>query len=319
MRIADSTRASYGKNIRLHVKPRLGGTPLAKLTSVALNELYRELETSGRADGQGGLSARTVRYIHVIIHRALGDAIKTEQLTGKPADRATPPSAKEAKPPEMVVWTAGELTGFLDHITEKGNDLAPAFTFMASTGVRRGECLALRWRDVDLDAARVSVRRSAGLLKVKGEGQSITEGPTKTGKARVVELDHGTVTVLKRHRAELASIDLRLAKDDALVFGTATGELRHPERFSRRFTEAVAAARRDLGEDTFPPIRLHDLRHTYASLLLAAGTPVKEVSERLGHASPVITLGVYAHVIPSMTQSATRWTELMSGQAVDKL
>jgi integrase len=134
----------------------------------------------------------------------------------------------------------------------------------------------------------------------------------------VVELDHGTVTILKRHRAELASIDLRLAKDDALVFGTTTGELRHPERFSRRFTEAVAAARRDLGED-LPAIRLHDLRHSHASLLLAAGVPVKEVSERLGHASPVITLGVYAHVIPSMTQSAARWTELMSDQAVDKL
>jgi integrase len=241
------------------------------------------------------------------------------ELRSLQADRATPPSAKEARPPEMVVWTAGELTGFLEHITEKGNDLAPAFTFMASTGVRRGECLALRWRDVDLDAARVSVRRSVGLLKAKGEGQSITEGPTKTGKARVGALDHGPVTILKRHRAELAGIDLRLARDDALVFGTATGELRHPERFSRRFTEAVVAARRDLGEDAFPAIRLHDLRHTHASLLLAAGTPVKEVSERLGHASPVITLGVYAHVIPSMTQSATRWTELMSGQAVDKL
>jgi integrase len=84
-----------------------------------------------------------------------------------------------------------------------------------------------------------------------------------------------------------------------------------------RFTEA--AARRDLGEDDLPAIRRHDLRHSHASLLLAAGVPVKEVSERLGHASPVITLGVYAHVIPSMTQSAARWTELMSDRVVDKL
>lgn len=125
-------------------------------------------------------------------------------------------------------------------------------------------------------------------------------------------VDHGTVTILKRHRAELASIDLRLAKDDAVVFGTATGELRHPERFSRRFTDAVAAARRDLGED-LPAIRLHDLRHSHASLLLAAGVPVKEVSERLGHASPVITLGVYSAsgratascVIPASSACAT--------------
>jgi integrase len=318
MRIATSTRASYAKNIRLHIRPRLGGTPLAKLTSVGLNELYRELEASGRTDGVGGLSARTVRYVATILHRALGNAVKAGMLLANPADRATPPSAKDARPPEMTVWTGRQLRAFLDYVTEKGNDLAPAFTFMASTGVRRGECLALRWRDLDLDAARASIRRSAGLLKAKGDGQSITEGPTKTGKPRVVELDHGTVMILKRHRAELASIGLRLAKDDALVFGTATGEFRHPERFSRRFTESVAAARRDLGED-LPAIRLHDLRHTHASLLLAAGVPVKEVSDRLGHASPVITLGVYAHVIPSMTQSAARWTELMSDQVVDKL
>jgi integrase len=316
MRIAPSTRASYQKNLRLHVKPRLGGTPLARLTSVQLDGLYRELETSGRADGTGGLSARTTRYVATIVHRALADGVRAGMLATNPADRATPPSAREAKPPEMAVWTAGQLGSFLDHVTGKGNDLATAWAFMAATGVRRGECLALRWRDLDLDAGRVSIRRSAGLVKIKGEGQQVIEGPTKTGKPRVIELDPRTVMVLRRHRAALASIDLRLARDDALVFGTVTGQIRHPERFSRRFTEALAAARRDLD---LPSIRLHDLRHTHASLLLAAGTPVKEVSDRLGHASPTITLGVYAHVIPSMTQAAGKWAELMIDQVVDRL
>jgi integrase len=96
------------------------------------------------------------------------------------------------------------------------------------------------------------------------------------------------------------------------LFGTVTGEIRHPERFSRRFTEAVAAARRDLGADAFPAIRLHDVRHTHATLLLADGVPAKVVQERLGHASPVITLGVYSHVMPGMqAAAATRYAELI--------
>jgi integrase len=174
----------------------------------------------------------------------------------------------------------------------------------------------LRWADVDFDQCRVSIRRSAGLVKVKGEGQSITEGPTKTGKARVVDLDRETLAMLKRHRGELASISLLLAKDSALVFGTVTGELRHPERFSRRFTDAVAAVRRGLGEDVLPAIRLHDLRHTHASLLIADGIPVKVVQERLGHASPVITLGTYQHVMPGMqAAAAARFGDLMNGTA----
>jgi integrase len=313
MRLAPSTRASYAKNIRLHVTPALGAVPMAKLTGLQLDALYRELETSGRVDGQGGLSSRTVRYVHTIVHRALADAVRKGMLPGNPADRATPPSAKDAKAPEMRVWTAEQLGRFLDHVTAYGNDLATAWAFMAATGCRRGECLALRWRDVELDRASVSIRRSTTLVKHKGAGEQIVEGTTKTGKARVVDLDPETVARLRRHRAELAGIDLRLAAPDALVFGTVTGEHRHPERFSRRFTNAVVAARRDLGEDVFPAIRLHDVRHTHATLLLARGTPVKVVQERLGHASPVITLTIYAHVMPGMQAAAAKlYGQLMS-------
>jgi integrase len=113
----------------------------------------------------------------------------------------------------------------------------------------------------------------------------------------------------------LAGVDLRLAAPDALVFGRPTGEHLHPERFSRRFANAVRQARDEFGADVLPVIRVHDLRHTHASLLLAAGVPVKEVADRLGHAKPMITLSVYAHVIPSMSQSARRWSELMSEAA----
>jgi integrase len=103
-------------------------------------------------------------------------------------------------------------------------------------------------------------------------------------------------------------------RDAALVLGTLEGTHRHPERYSRRFVEQVVQARRALGEDHLPRIRLHDLRHTHATLLLAAGEPVKVVSERLGHANATITLTVYQHVHPGMgRQAADRFAALLRG------
>jgi integrase len=125
------------------------------------------------------------------------------------------------------------------------------------------------------------------------------EGPTKTGQARVVDLDAVTVAALRAYRAARGSLALELVRDPALVLSDLHGTHRHPERFSRRFAGQVARARRLLGEDQLPRIRLHDLRHTHATLLLADGVPVKVVSERLGHASATITLTVYQHATPA--------------------
>jgi integrase len=168
----------------------------------------------------------------------------------------------------------------------------------------RSQALALRWRDVDLDAGTVSVRRSAGVVRVKGEGANIAEGGTKSGKPRVIDLDAGTVIVLRAHRRERGAVALQLARDDALVFSDPEGRYLHPERFTRTFQAELARARQALGPDKLPVIRLHDLRHTHATLLLAKSIPVKVVSERLGHASPTVTLQVYAHVVPGNQRDA---------------
>ncbi len=142
----------------------------------------------------------------------------------------------------------------------------------------------------------------------------MVEGPTKTGQARVVDIDPDTVAALEAYRAVRGRLDAALVRDSALVLGSLTGGHRRPERFSRRFTEQVTQARRALGEDELPRIRLHDLRHTHATLLLAAGEPVKVVSERLGHANATITLTVYQHVHPGMgRQAAERYAALLRG------
>ncbi|SDG07651.1 Site-specific recombinase XerD [Blastococcus aurantiacus] len=313
-RLSPSTLASYRKNIRLHIDPYLGAHPVARLTAPAVDAWMRQLEAAGRADGQGGLSARTVRYVYTILRSALGDAVKQGRLSVNPTDRSTPPSPSEARPPEMQAWTASELVRFLGWADGDDRDLAMGWRLLAATGMRRGEALALRWRDIDLDAGRLAVRRSVGVVKSKGAGEQLIEGPTKTGRARVVDLDSGTVAALRAYRAARGSLALELVRDSALVLSTLDGSHRHPERFSRRFVGQIVRARKALGEEGLPVIRLHDLRHTHATLLLADGVPVKVVSERLGHASATITLTVYQHVHPGMgREAADRFAALLKG------
>lgn len=318
LRLAPSTVASYRKNVRLHLVPRLGRVPLKSLTGARISTAYREMEASGRADHRAGegLSARTVRYCHTILKSALKQAVNDGLLAVNPADKAVPPSMSEAKAPEMRPWTGPQLAAFLGWAGDtRQSDLAP-WTLLAYTGMRRGEMLALTWRDLDLDGASVSVRRSVGVVNVEGQGKRLMEGPTKGKRARMVDLDEGTVAMLRRWRLERAGISLQLAKDDALVFGNLAGEHLHPERFSARFAEKLAQCDRALGEAAPPTIRLHDIRHVHATMLLQAGVPVKVVSERLGHATVMITLETYAHVMPGMqAEAAATFARLMSGGA----
>ncbi|MGP4024388.1 tyrosine-type recombinase/integrase [Actinomadura sp. 3N407] len=313
LRLGDSTVASYKKNIRLHMTPYLGAIPLASLTTAKIDALYRTLEENGRRDGKGeltgtGLSARTVRYIHTILRSALQAAVDAEPalLAKNPADKAKPPTAKQAAPPEMHPWAAAQLRTFLNWSAEHSVHHV-AWYVLAMTGMRRGELLALRWRDIDFDAGTIRVRRSVGLIRTKGKKPEIKEGDTKTSKPRTVDGDDHTMGMLRTLKRERGSLALQLARDDALVFGDAEGKHRHPERFSRAFKDQLKRCERYLtkqGRETLPEIRLHDLRHTHATLLLIGGEPVKVVSERLGHASAVITMNTYAHVLPGNQRAA---------------
>lgn len=318
LQLAPSTRSSYAKNIRLHLKPVLGSIQLQALTGARISALYRELERGGRQDHRAGqgLSPRTVRYCHTILKAALAEAV-TEGLVGSnAAAKAKPPSARSAKAPEIHPWTGPQLSTFLTWCRTTGAGQTVAYHVLAYTGARRGEVLALRWRDLDLEAARLSIRRSVGVVKVKGEPERLVEGLTKSARARVIDLDQGTVEVLRKWRLERAQASLQLAKDDALIFATLEGAHLHPERFSRLFGEKVQQCRRQLGDAGPPVIHLHDLRHTHASVLLASGEQVKVVSERLGHASVAITHEIYEHVMPGMqAAAAARFAAIVQGGA----
>jgi integrase len=217
LRLAPSTKSSYTKNVRLHLKPKLGEIPLARLTGTRISALYRDLERDGRQDHKEGspLSARTVRYCHTILKAALREAVAQGLIATNPADKARPPAAREAKPPEIHPWTAPQLSTFLAWADERGCADAVAWRVLSYTGMRRGEALALRWRDLDVDKARLSLRRSVGLVRTKGQGAELVEGATKSGRERVVNLDPHTIAAVRSWRAARASLDLRLARDDA--------------------------------------------------------------------------------------------------------
>ena len=138
-----------------------------------------------------------MRYIVTILRSALADPVKHGRLAVNSTDRSTPPSPSQTRPPEMHAWTAPELGRFLRWAQRHNAEAAIGWWLLAYTGMRRGEALALRWRDVDLDAGRIAVRRSLGVVKAKGQGEQLVEGATKTGQSRVVDPDAGTVAALR--------------------------------------------------------------------------------------------------------------------------
>jgi len=293
--IKHSTWDQYRRNVLIHVVPRIGQIPLQKLTPEDLDGFYAQLMVDGKRNGAGGgLAPRTVKIIHNMLHKALADAARKRTVLRNVADLADPPKPSASPPKEMRIWTPEQLRQFLTEIEH--HRLYPAFFLSANTGMRRGEVLGLQWKDVDLDRARLSVRHQI----VNVDYEMIVEDLKTNAGRRTIDLDPRTVAMLhswrKAQLEEQMACGLRAA-EDALVFAKVDGTATHPDIFSQIFERHVA-------KSALRRIRLHDLRHTHASILLKAGVPVKVVSERLGHSSPAFTMTVYQHVLPGMQSDA---------------
>jgi integrase len=289
-RLRPSSFANYRIYTRTHVVPRLGDIELQRLTPSNLNAFYRTLLTDARRDGQG-LAPKTVRNIHAMLHRALRDAVRLGYLVRNVADAVTPPRGPS---PEMQVWTPEELRTFLTHARQ--DRLYALWLLVATTGMRRAELAGLRWVDVDLDEGRASPRRPRVVVNYAVE---VSEPKTAKGR-RSVALDALTVAALREHKERQAEDQAEVGpgwQDSGLVFTRPDGAPIHPDLISDWF-ERLA---REAG---LPKIRLHDVRHSYASAALAAGIPAKIVSERLGHATIQITLDTYSHVLPGLDAQA---------------
>ena len=314
--LAESTWESYVRNVKLHVVPYIGGVQLQQVDGAVLNRLYSELLESGRKLGtqSSGLKPRTVRYVHTILSGAFDDAVKWQRIVINPATRATPPSASSAKAPEMHTWTGAQVRRFLE--LSEGDRYYYPFAFLALTGCRRGEALGLRWSDVDWDRNLVSIRQTViPLTKSSGKGrEGRIVARTKTDRARLVELDATTLTMLRTWKARQAEERLLTGagyQDNDLIFCRPDGLPYHPEAFSKTFDRRL---RQEVYRGELPTIRLHDLRHTWATLALAAGVDVAIVSKRLGHGSPITTWQTYQHVVAGMqTDAAEKVASLIFG------
>jgi integrase len=298
--LKESTFDSYARNMRLHVLPQLGTVPLLEITPRMLTMVYIDLLERGRCDSGGGLNAKTVRYIHTIVHKALADAVDDGLIASNPAERAKAPKPGRLSSHEIRFWEPSQLARFLRHV--RGTPLDVLWHLAAFTGMRRGELLGLRWRDVDFERRRLSIRRSVVSVAYK-----IVETTPKSHQARVIDLDGATIEVLRRHR----EIEIAAGRGDAddRVFNGDAGQVLHPDAVTAQFRSAVAKAK-------LPRIRLHDLRHTHATIALRAGVPPKVISERLGHHTPEFTMHQYAHVLPGMqAEAAARIAGLVAESA----
>lgn len=278
-----TTLGGYERAVK-KLKETLGDVKLQDLRPLTVERAYQKLTRSG-------LAAKTVMNIHTVLRRALGDAERLDLVVRNAAASARPPSVRRK---EQTTWTPDELSRFLASVAD--HRLFAAFVLGATTGMRRGELMGLRWRDVDLEAGRLSIVST--ITTVNGKP---VETSTKTNKSRRrIALDAGTVEVLRGHRRRQAGereLAGKLWQETDLVFTREGGGAVHPDHFSQQFA-------RLRGKVDLPPIRLHDLRHTYATLALEAGVHPKIVSERLGHATTGITLDLYSHVAPSMDEQA---------------
>jgi integrase len=308
-----TTLQSYRSHVEHHIAPtKLGAMPLQTVSREAIAKHYAQLRVDGRADGSKKvLTASTIRRIHATLHRALRDAVRSHLLPLNPAADIEMPADEERDEHKdgrkFMAWDSSQLRHFLTGV--KDDRLSALWLLYATTGARRGELLGLTWPDIELDETRLTIRRT----HVEVGGQTVESRPKTDSGARTIALDEVTVAVLKRHRKAQTADRLAAGprwQDSGHVFVDDVGQPLPPGRVSRAFTAAVVAAREQITDEKtrdiiMPVISLHGLRHTFATIaLVERRLPASMVSKRLGHKNEMITLTMYAEVLPRHDEEA---------------
>lgn len=291
-KVRQSTWESYGQLIRLYIAPALGGVRLRDLRPEHLQRFYLDQLDSGAILREGGLSPRTVQYLHAVLHQALKQAVREALVTRNVADAVSPPRQirHEVHPP-----TAQDMRKLLE--AARGHRLNALFLLAWATGARRGELLALRWSDTDLDKGTVTITRN--LIRTKAQGLVFTEPKTSLSR-RTVPIPDVARRELRAHKARQNEERLLVGsayKDGALVFALADGAPVDPSTASHTFNRVLEKA-------GLPHYRFHDMRHAFATALLELGEHPKIVQTLLGHSTIAQTLNTYSHVTPGLTERA---------------
>lgn len=297
--VEQKTFERYAELLRLHIVPGLGAEKLQKLSPSRIQDHYAELGRDPKGNHPSGrkkksLSVRTRTHIHRVFKQCLQKAVDMGLRSTNPADNVTKPKQKTSQVAgarhEMRVLDTEQLKTLVAGF--EGTPLYHVVALAAATGARRGEILALRWRDIDLAARTVRIERA--LESTQANGVQF-KAPKNATSNRTVQIDPHSVSRLRELQSASDSgnvVSLPFNRD-SLLFPASPHEPtrpRDPDAVSKEFGTIA-------GQLGFKGFRFHDLRHTHASLQLEAGTPITTVSQRLGHASAAITLGVYAHAI----------------------
>lgn len=289
--LAATTLRTYRGYIDRTIVPAIGSTKLGKLSPAVLDDFYGDLRDT--------VAPATIRQIHAIIRRACSVAVRWGYLGVNPASNARPPRVlrSEHSPPGLV-----EARKFLAGLDA---DLAMFVRLAAASGARRGELCALRWTDVNLAIGSMTVARS-----LSAATSTPVEKDTKTHQVRRLQLGAGTVSRLTAHleaereKAEWARVPF---DDRGFVFTSLPGRPWHPDAIGKRYRKAANAA-------GLTKVRLHDWRHWAATNAIAGGHPVRQVADRLGHASTKMTHDTYSHVVPAGDQAiADTLDDLLDG------
>ena len=309
----EPTTRTYIARVITALSPYIGTVPISQLQPSDLAAAYRGLESgakavpSAKSSCHGNLAASTVmRYSGwavTIFNAALDEGLITRNpASHKLAGRPRGPRAKRVKP--FAVWDAEQATTFVAWAIDTDQPWASAWGILVRTGLRSGELLALRWPDIDLRAGTLTVERTLRYNESLPLGERYETSLPKNGRSRNVALDGETLELITAWRRRLTTATRNIRFGSGPVFPHILGRAPHQSALRAAFERSQAAFARANPDTPLPTLTVHDLRHTHASLLLAAGVDVKVIQERLGHSSAMITLNTYAHLMPNSHRAA---------------
>lgn len=286
--IKKNTLANYKRHIESNINPYLGKLQLAKITPNDITGLYSLLLSE--REGKKGLAATSIGDVHKVIYNALDQALRYEYIIRNPAALVKRPRAVKS---EIQVWDLKQATQFLK--VAEADRTYIAFLLALTTGMRQGEILGLRWKDINMKEGTLRIVQT-----LSHDGKELTAGAKTDAGNRVISIDPKTVAELKKYKKKLIAEQVEAIEYNTkldLVMPTSVGSILIPRNLMRSYYRLIDDAK-------VPKIKFHDLRHTHATLLLKQGAHPKIVSERLGHAGVRTTLDIYSHVLPDMQKDA---------------